>query len=132
LTSETLKNVLKKLSNLLSISIKVFVTEKNPQQKKRKSGRNLLLMKLNTKPLKLKCGLAGGGGGPGRASWLTRARHGYPHLIKHIFEGPNKRKERLKLLSRKLRLSIIFFLLKFISFAKKAHFSDIQTSISCS
>jgi hypothetical protein len=35
-------------------------------------------MKLNTKPLKFKCGLANRGGGPG---WQTRARHGYPHLV---------------------------------------------------
>ena len=37
--------------------------KKNPQQKKRKSRKSNFLMKLNTKPLKFKCGLAGGRGG---------------------------------------------------------------------
>jgi hypothetical protein len=36
-------------------------------------------MKLNTKPLKFKCGLADGGGG----AWRTLARHGYPHLVQY-------------------------------------------------
>ena len=49
------------------ISIKDFVGEKkNPQLKKRKSCKsNFFGMKLNTKPLKFKCGLADGGGVPG-------------------------------------------------------------------
>ena len=50
-------------------------------------------MKLNTKPLKFKCGLADGGGGAGvpgggaggagegGGGWSTHARHGYPHLV---------------------------------------------------
>jgi hypothetical protein len=47
----------------LSISIKDFVREKkSASKKKRKSNRNFLLWKLNTKTLKFKCGLAGGGG----------------------------------------------------------------------
>jgi hypothetical protein len=37
-----------------------------------------LNLKLNTKPLKFKWGLAKGGGGVG---WSTHARHGYPHLV---------------------------------------------------
>jgi hypothetical protein len=52
--------------------------KKNPQQKKRNSSRNFLLLKLNTKPLKFKCGLADGGGG---MDWSTHVRHGYPHLL---------------------------------------------------
>jgi hypothetical protein len=60
-----------------SISIKDFVREKKSATEKRKSNRNFLLMKLNTKPLKFKYGLADGGGDV----WLTRARHGYPHLV---------------------------------------------------
>jgi hypothetical protein len=50
---------------------------KKSATEKRKSNRNFLLMKLNTKPLKFKYGLADGGGDV----WLTRARHGYPHLV---------------------------------------------------
>ncbi len=42
-----------------SISIKDFVREK-------KSATETLNLKLNTKPLKFKCGLADGGGGVGR------------------------------------------------------------------
>jgi hypothetical protein len=52
----------------LSISIKGFVRAKKSATEKRKSNRNFLiyiLMKLNTKPLKFKCGLADGGGGGG-------------------------------------------------------------------
>ena len=41
-----------------SISIKDFVREK-------KSATETLNLKLNTKPLKFKCGLADGGGGAG-------------------------------------------------------------------
>jgi hypothetical protein len=48
--------------------------KKNPQQKKRKS--RYLLTKLNTKPLKFKCGLADGGWGGRGAGWRTLARHG--------------------------------------------------------
>ena len=36
-------------------------------------------MKLNTKSLKFKCGLANEGGGG--AGWSTHARYGYPHLV---------------------------------------------------
>jgi hypothetical protein len=64
-----------------SISIKDFVREKKSATEKRKSNRNFLLMKLNTKPLKFKYRLAGGGGGG--AGWSTHARHGYPHLVFH-------------------------------------------------
>ena len=39
--------------------------------------KETLNLKLNTKSLKFKCGLADGGGG----GWLTHARHGYPHLV---------------------------------------------------
>jgi hypothetical protein len=49
----------------LSISIKDFVREKKSATEKRKSNRNFLLMKFNTKPLKFKYGLADGGGGGG-------------------------------------------------------------------
>ncbi len=42
----------------LHISIKDFVREKKSATEKRKSNINFLLMKLNTKPLKFKCGLA--------------------------------------------------------------------------
>jgi len=52
--------------------------KKKSATERRKSRKNFLLMKLNTKPLKFKCGLANRGGGPG---WQTRARHGYPHLV---------------------------------------------------
>jgi hypothetical protein len=51
--------------------------KKNPQQKKERATETLNL-KLNTKPLKFKCGLADGGVGAG---WSTHARHGYPHLV---------------------------------------------------
>jgi len=47
----------------LYLHIKDFVREKKSATEKRKSNRNFLLMKLNTKPLKFKCGLADGGGG---------------------------------------------------------------------
>jgi hypothetical protein len=51
---------------LSSISIKDFVPAKKSATEKRKSNRNfLLLMKLTTKPLKFKCGLADGGWGVG-------------------------------------------------------------------
>jgi hypothetical protein len=43
--------------------MKDFVRRKYSATEKRKSLRNFLLMKLNTKPLKFKCGLADGGGG---------------------------------------------------------------------
>jgi hypothetical protein len=56
--------------------IKDFVREKKSATEKRKSNRNFFLMKLNTKPLKFKCGLADGEGG-----WWTLARHEYPHLV---------------------------------------------------
>jgi hypothetical protein len=39
--------------------------------------KETLNLKLNTKPLKFKWGLAKGGGGGG-AGWSTHARHGYP------------------------------------------------------
>ena len=67
----------KKKWTISSISIKDFIWEKNPQQKKKSL---FLLMKLNTKPLKFKCGLADGGEG-GVSGWRTLARHGYPHLV---------------------------------------------------
>jgi hypothetical protein len=58
------------INNLIlqSISIKDFVREKKSATEKRKSNRNFLLMKLNTKSLKFKSGLADkgvGGGGDG-------------------------------------------------------------------
>ncbi len=59
-------------------SKKDFVREKKSATEKRKSNRNFLFFKLNTKPLKFKCGLADGGGW---ASWSTHARRGYPHLV---------------------------------------------------
>jgi hypothetical protein len=48
-----------------------------------------LNLKLNTKPLKFKWGLAKGGG----AGWSTHARHGYPHLVsnKTNYKWNNKR-----------------------------------------
>jgi hypothetical protein len=58
--------------------------KKNLPQKKRK---NFLLMKLSTKPLKFKCGLADGGnlnaGWPmgGWVGWWILAKHGYSHLV---------------------------------------------------
>jgi hypothetical protein len=64
---------------LSSISIKDFVREKKSATEKRKSNRNFLLMKFNTKPLKFKYGLDDRGGGG--AGWQTHARHGYPHLV---------------------------------------------------
>jgi hypothetical protein len=45
--------------------MKDFVREKKSATEKRKSNRNFLLMKLNIKPLKFKCGLADRGGGWG-------------------------------------------------------------------
>jgi hypothetical protein len=54
------------MNNLL-LPIKDFVREKKSATEKRKSNRNFLLVKLNTKPLKFKCGLADGGEGGGRA-----------------------------------------------------------------
>ncbi len=51
--------------------------KKNPQQKKERATETLNL-KLNTKPLKFKCGLTDGIGGGG---WSTHARHEYPHLV---------------------------------------------------
>jgi hypothetical protein len=47
---------------LSSISIKVFVREKNPQQKKERAAESFF-MKLNTKPLKFNKMMMGGGGG---------------------------------------------------------------------
>ncbi len=47
-----------------SISIKDFVPEKKHNRKKERATEALNL-KLNTKPLKFKCGLADGGGGGG-------------------------------------------------------------------
>jgi hypothetical protein len=67
------------MNNLL-LPIKDFVREKKSATEKRKSNRNFLLVKLNTKPLKFKCGLADGGG-VGGGGWQTSARHGYPHLV---------------------------------------------------
>jgi hypothetical protein len=50
----------------LSISIKDFVREKKIcNRKKERAARAIFFMKLNTKPLKFKCGLADGGGVPG-------------------------------------------------------------------
>ena len=40
--------------------------------------KETLNLKLNTKPLKFKWGLAKGGEGAG---WSTHARHGYLHLV---------------------------------------------------
>ena len=66
----------------LSISIKDFVEKKKSATEKKKEPQEQFFMKLNTKPLKFKCGLADGGGGPGGgAGWSTHARHGYPHLV---------------------------------------------------
>jgi len=83
--------------NGLAIKISLFLTiiyiykrlrprKKNPQQKKRKSRKSNFFMKLNTKPLKFKCGLANGGGGRRGAGWSTHARHGYPHLVHYKVE----------------------------------------------
>ncbi len=69
-------------NTIKSISIKDFVRAKKSATEKRKSNRNFLLMKLSTKSLKFKCGLANGGGGGG---WSTHARHGYPHLVLYKF-----------------------------------------------
>ena len=50
----------------LSVSIKDFVREKKIRNRtKERAARAIFFMKLNTKPLKFKCGLANGGGGPG-------------------------------------------------------------------
>ncbi len=75
------------LSPLISsISIKDFVREKKSATKKKERATETLNLKLNTKPLKFKCGLADGGGG--WAGWSTHARHGYPHLVYNIWGRP--------------------------------------------
>jgi|LakMenE18May11ns_1017448.scaffolds.fasta_scaffold5408946_1 hypothetical protein len=46
---------------------KILRPRKKIHNRKKKEQQKLLLMKLNTKPLKFKCGLADGGEGEGRA-----------------------------------------------------------------
>jgi hypothetical protein len=56
---------------------------KKIRNRKKEGATETLNLKLNTEPLKFKCGLAdGGGGGPG---WSTHARHGYPQLVPNNF-----------------------------------------------
>ena len=52
-------------NNTIYIYKRLCPRKKNPQQKKRKSRKSNFFMKLNTKPLKFKCGLADEGGGAG-------------------------------------------------------------------
>jgi hypothetical protein len=52
--------------------------EREIRNRKKERATETLNLKLNTKPLKFKCGLADGGGWAG---WSTHARHGYPHLV---------------------------------------------------
>jgi hypothetical protein len=63
--------------NLSSIYIykRLRPRKKNPQQKKRKSRKSNFFLKLNTKPLKFKCGLAGEGG-PGCLGGAGRPMQG--------------------------------------------------------
>jgi hypothetical protein len=56
---------------------------KKIRNRKKERATETLNLKLNTKPLKFKCGLADGGGGAG---WSTHARHGYPHLVFNNFK----------------------------------------------
>ncbi len=51
---------------------------KKIRNRKKERATETLNLKLNTKPLKFKCGLADRGGGGG---WSTHARDGYPHLV---------------------------------------------------
>jgi hypothetical protein len=50
------------------------------KERKKERKKETLNLKLNTKPLKFKWGLAKGEGGGGEG-WSTHARHGYPHLV---------------------------------------------------
>ena len=64
---------------------------KKIRNRKKERATETLNLKLNTKPLKFKCGLAdGGGGGAGGAGWSTHARHGYPHLVFYNIEKTTK------------------------------------------
>jgi hypothetical protein len=64
-------------------SKKDFIREKKIRnRKKERAARAIFFMKLNTKPLKFKCRLAKGGGGPG-GGLVNHARHGYPHLVSY-------------------------------------------------